>query len=150
MNSSTSSSDSATAQGWQRFARWFFGGAAGLGGFLYLLIFLIDPFDTLPFSPPLDRAPIASNARFSFPALARNAQYDSVVIGTSTARLLRPDVLNSLFSARFANLSMNSATAYEQFRLAEVFARHHPAAKTVIFGIDLVWCTPGKEIEKYT
>ncbi|MEQ1890852.1 MAG: hypothetical protein ABL951_17010, partial [Alphaproteobacteria bacterium] len=48
------------------------------------------------------------------------------------------------------NLSMNSATAYEQFRLAEVFARHHPAAKTVIFGIDLVWCTPGKEIEKYT
>jgi len=150
VNSSTSSSDRATAQAWLRFARWFFGGGIGLGIFLYLLIFIIDPFDTLPFSPPLDRVPIASNARFSFPALARKAEYDSVIIGTSTGRLLRPEVLNSLFSARFANLSMNSATAYEQFRLAEIFTRYHPDADTVIVGIDLVWCKAGETFEKYT
>ncbi len=138
------------AQSWSRFARWFFGAGAGLGAFLYLLIFMIDPFDTLLFSPPLDRAPVASNARFSFPALARSSGYDSAVIGTSTSRLLRPEMLNRLFDARFANLSMNSATAYEQFRLAGVFARHHPDAKTMILGIDLVWCKAGEEPEKYT
>lgn len=135
---------------WRRFARWFYGAGIGLGIFLYLLIFIIDPFDTLPFSPPLDRVPIASNARFSFPALARKPEYDSVVIGTSTSRLLRPEMLDRLFSARFANLSMNSATAYEQSRLLEVFARHHPAAKAVILGIDVAWCEAEETLEKYT
>ena len=150
MNSSISSSDSSGDDAWARFARWFFGGGIGLGAFLYLLIFIIDPFDTLPFSPPLDRVPIASNARFSFPALARKAEYDSVVISTSIGRLLRPEVLDKLFSARFANLSMNSATAYEQYRLLEVFSRHHSKAKMVIVGIDLVWCKAGETFEKYT
>jgi len=138
------------ARDWTRFARWFFGGGIGLGVFLYLLIFIIDPFDTLPFSPQLDRVPIASNARFSFPALARKAEFDSVVISTSVGRLLRPERLDRLFSARFANLSMNSATAYEQYRLLEVFTRHHPAAKTVIVGVDLVWCKAGENLEKFT
>jgi len=150
VNSSISSSDSAIATAWQHFARWFFGGGIGLGAFLYLLIFIIDPFDTLPFSPPLDRVPIASNARFSFPALARKEEYDSVVISTSIGRLLRPEVLDKLFSARFANLSMNSATAYEQYRLLEVFSRHHPKAKMAVVGIDLVWCKAGETFEKYT
>jgi hypothetical protein len=150
VNSSISSSELTTQQAWQHFARWFFSGGIGLGVFLYLLIFIIDPFDTLPFSPPLDRVPVASNARFSFPALARKAEYDSVVISTSIGRLLRPEVLNELFSSRFANLSMNSATAYEQYRLLEVFTRHHPDAKTVIVGVDLVWCKTGETFEKYT
>ena len=150
MNSSISSSNDASAHAWPRFSRWFFGGGIGLGVFLYLLIFIIDPFDTLPFSPPLDRVPIASNARFSFPAMARKAEYDSVVISTSIGRLLRPEVLDKLFSSRFTNLSMNSATAYEQYRLLEVFTRHHPDAKTVIVGVDLVWCKTGENFEKYT
>jgi hypothetical protein len=150
VNSSTSSSDCAAGPDWRRFARWFFGGGMGLGIFLCLLIFIIDPFDTLPFSPPLDRVPIASNARFSFPAMARKAEYDSVVIGTSTSRLLRPEMLDRLFSARFANLSMNSATAYEQSRLLEVFARHHPGAKAVILGIDVAWCEAAETLQKYT
>lgn len=65
-------------------------------------------------------------------------------------RLLRPDALNEAFGGRFANLSMNSATAYEQWRIAEVFARNHRAAKTVIAGIDIVWCEDTKTPEKYT
>ena len=150
MNSSISSSDPVRQKEWASFARYLFGGGIGFGIFLYLLIFIIDPFDTLPFSPPLERVPIASNARFSFPALARKEKFDSAVFGTSTGRLLRPELLNELFGGRFANLSMNSATAYEQFRLAEVFARRHPGAKTVIVGIDLVWCEAGGAVEKFT
>lgn len=150
MSSSISSSDGTRDQDWWRFARWFFGGGVGLGIILYLLIFIIDPFDTLPFSPPLDRVSIDSNARYSFPALARKAEYDSAVIGTSTGRLLRPGRLDPTFSARFANLSMNSATAYEQSRMLEVFTRHHPAAKTVIWGIDIVWCEAKDTLDKFT
>ena len=74
------------------------------------------------------RAPVATNARFSFPALARSAKFDSAVFGTSTSRLLRPVMLDPEFGARFANLAMNDATAYEQARiLRRVRAAHPPA-----------------------
>ncbi len=154
MNSSISNSDSNAAPGgpgeWRRFARWFFGGGLGLGGFIALWIIIVDPFDTLFFSPPLDRVPIATNARFSFPALARSNKFDSAIIGTSTGRLLRPEMLDRLFAARFVNLAMNSATAYEQYRILELFARQHPSAKTLVMGIDVVWCETGATFEKYT
>ena len=39
---------------------------------IYAFVVLVDPFDTLPLSPPADRVPVATNARFSFPALARS------------------------------------------------------------------------------
>ncbi|MCC7282510.1 MAG: hypothetical protein IT556_09020, partial [Acetobacteraceae bacterium] len=53
--------------------------------------------------------------------LARSARFDSAILGTSTSRMLRPAVLDPLFGARFANLSMNDATAWEQYRLGLVF-----------------------------
>lgn len=111
---------------------------------------LIDPFDILPLSPALDRVPISTNARYSFPALARNPHFDSALIGTSTSRELQPSVLNPLLDAHVVNLAMNAATAYEQYRLMTLFARHHPEAKYAFVGIDIVWCQNRRETEKYT
>lgn len=108
---------------------------------LYGLVVIVDPWDSLPLSPPLPRVPISSNARFSFPALARSPNFDSVVLGTSSARLLRPAELNPGFGAHFANLAMNSATAYEQSRMFDLFLQWHPAPKVVIVSIDQAWCS---------
>ena len=88
MSSSTSSSD------WRAFFRLAVGTAALVAGVIYAFVVLVDPFDTLPLSPPADRAPVSTNARFSFPALARSAKFDSAIFGTSTSRLLRPVVLD--------------------------------------------------------
>jgi hypothetical protein len=148
MSSSISSSE--IGRPWRRFFLGLLGAALGLGGALYAWIVVVDPFDTLILSPDMDRIPIALNARYSFPALARDPVFDSAVIGTSTSRLLRPARLNPLFGARFANLSMNAATAYEQFRILDLFARHHPAARWVILGADVRWCTEGPDDERYT
>ena len=148
MSSSTSSSD--TVRSWRRFLATVVLCAAGVGGLVYSWVVVVDPFDTLHLSPALARVPIATNARYSFPALARSAEFDSVVIGTSTSRLLRPETLNALFGARFANLSMNSATAFEQTRILEVFARHNPQAKIVLLGADIVWCETGTAYPRYT
>ena len=115
---------------------------------LYGFVALVDPWDTLPLSPPAPRVPISTNARFSFPALARSPRFDAVVLGTSTARLLQPALLNPEFGARFANLAMNSATAYEQTRLLEVFLRAHPQPRAVIIGLDAQWC--GENPERLT
>jgi hypothetical protein len=144
MSSSTSSSD------WRRFFGFAVGAAVLAAGIVYLFVVLVDPFDVLPLSPPADRVPVASDARYSFPALARSAKFDSAIFGTSTSRLLRPAALNPEFGARFANLAMNSATVYEQSRLLSVFARAHPYPRVVMIGLDVVWCVTGDTFQKLT
>ena len=135
---------------WRRFFLLVVGTASIGAALIYAFIALVDPFDSLPLSPTADRAPVATNARFSFPALARKPDFDSAIIGTSTSRLLRPAALDPVFGARFVNLAMNAATAYEQSRLLEVFARAHPRPLAVVVGLDLVWCTTGDRLERYT
>ncbi len=125
---------------WRRFARLCLAMGAGALLFVALFVAIADPYDTLPFSPGFERAPATTNQRFSFPAIAMNPEFDSVVIGTSTTRLLEPGKLNAVLGGRFANLSMNSGMPYEQARILDLFVRHHPSPRTVIFGIDDVWC----------
>src|SRR5271154_5411767 len=144
MSSSTSSSD------WRRFFRLAVGVGVLVAGAIYGFVVLVDPFDTLPLSPPADRVPVATNARFAFPSLARSDRFDSAIFGSSTSRLLRPVVLNAEFGAQFANLSMNAATAYEQSRLMAVFRTAHPAARVVLVGLDISYCMPGEAEVKFT
>jgi hypothetical protein len=144
MSSSTSSSN------WRRFFGLAVGTAAILAVVIFVFVALVDPFDTLPLSPPADRMPVATNARFSFPALARSDRFDSAIFGTSTSRLLRPAVLNTEFGAHFANLAMNDATIYEQSRLLSVFAQAHPVAKVVMVGLDVRNCVTGETYDKLT
>ncbi len=144
MSSSTSSSN------WRHFFRLAVGTAALVAGVIYGFVVLVDPFDTLPLSPPADRVPVATNARFSFPALARSEQFDSAIFGTSTSRLLRPTALNAEFGARFANLAMNDATVHEQSRLLSVFVQAHPAARLVLIGLDVRRCVTGETYDKLT
>ena len=135
---------------WGRFFYALLGTAlcGALAAFLFAAI--IDPYEDLPLSPLLDRAPVDTNARYAHPALARSAAFDSAMFGTSSSRLLRPAVLNPLFGAHFANLAMNAATPYEQSRLMEVFARAHHDPRVIALGIDVVWCATGANFERLT
>jgi hypothetical protein len=103
----------------------------------------VDPFDTLSLSPPLHRGLVASNQRFSYPSVARSERFDSAVFGTSTSRLLRTHLLDTALGGSFANLAMNAATPYEQTRLMQVFRSAHPAARTIVIGLDLSYCGTG-------
>ena len=112
---------------------------------LYALVVAVDPWGSLPVSLPLPRVPISGNARFSFPALARSPAFDAAIFGTSTARLLQPAQLDPLFGARFVNLAMNSATAWEQTQLLSVFLRSHPRPRAILVDMDQSWCGPDAE-----
>ena len=145
MSSSTSSSDP-----WKRFFRAIAGTAAVVAGIVYAFVVLVDPYDTLPLSPPADRPLVAGNQRFSYPSLARSNRFDSAIVGTSSSRLLRPEVLNPLFDTRFVNLAMNDATIYEQIQLFGVFSRTHPAPKVAMLGLDYRWCVTGPDYQRLT
>ena len=134
---------------WRHFTRWVVLSALGVATLVFAAVVLIDPYDSVWFSPQLARAPITANQRFSYPALARKPRFDSAVIGTSTVRLLRPDKLNQTLGGRFVNLSMNSATAHEQSLILDLFIRHHAHIRTLIVGVDIVWCQQN-EVPRFT
>lgn len=140
MSSSTSSSEPAA---WRRFFLRAIATAAAGCAALYAFVVLVDPWGVLPFHIPAERPPVSTNARYAFAGLAREARFDAAIFGTSTSRTLRPAALNEAFGARFANLAMNAATAYEQSRVFEVFLRAHPRPRAVVIGLDHVWCEPG-------
>ena len=141
MSSSISSSEPRAA--WARFLRLLLAFAAVPVAVAYAFIALVDPWGMLPLSPPLPREAVTTNQRFSYPMIARDPRFDSIVVGTSTSRLLRPAMLDEAFGARFANLAMNSGTAWEQSEMLALFTRSRAAPRVVLVGLDQEWCDSG-------
>ncbi|WP_448190752.1 hypothetical protein [Azospirillum sp. sgz301742] len=124
--------------------------ALGLVGALMLFVLLMDPYRDVPFSLPIERPLMDDNQRFLYPGVVRSGRFDSAVFGTSTGRLLQPAHLDRLLGGRFANLAMNSAMAWEQYKLADLFLRTVPAPRTVVFTLDGVWCAANADVERTT
>ena len=121
---------------WKNFVKSvLFTALAGIS-IVYIWLLLVDPYDTVWFSPAVDREPVSMNQRFSYPALARKPHFDSLMVGTSSIRLLNPARLDPLLDASFANLAMDSATPFEQSRILELFVRYHPSVRYAFFGVD--------------
>ncbi len=125
---------------WTQFTRLFLtvfcGGLAGL----YLFILLVDPYDVFGFSLPIERRIVSISQRYMYPQIVNSGRFDSLVVGTSTSRLLDPEILNRSFGTRFANLAMDSGTAWEQQQIVSLFQRRAGPPKALIVGLDLVWC----------
>jgi hypothetical protein len=135
--------------GWERHLRRF---AATLGGLIALsalLVWLANPYGNLA-SSPLRHVLMDDNQRFQYPAVIRSRRYDSLVIGTSTSRLLEPAALEGVLGGRFANLALNSGTAWEQWQLAHLFAREVPSPRTLLIGLDHVWCAQDADTARIT
>lgn len=99
----------------------------------------MDPYDRFFFKQDKPAQTIALADRYLLPSLVRKAYFDSVIIGTSTVKLLKPEQLNRQFNGRFVNLAMASATPYEQMMLLEEFLKHHPRPKYVFIALDVAW-----------
>jgi len=135
---------------WRRFLTITLAAFAACALACYAFILVLDPYMNVPFSPALPRAPVSQNQRYAYPALARSADFDSAIVGTSMVRLLNPSRLNALLDARFVNLAMNSATAYEQVQMNALFLRHHPAPRVMIYALDDSWCRAVETPDRYT
>jgi hypothetical protein len=126
---------------WPRYARMLFAALAIELGLVALLILVANPYGNLP---PLlfhEHVITDTNQRFQYPAIARSGKFDSAVVGTSTSRLLRPAALEQVFGGRFANLAMDSATPWEQYRMASFFAAEVARPRTLLVGLDHIWCS---------
>ncbi|WP_293808186.1 hypothetical protein [uncultured Bosea sp.] len=128
------------ARAWIKWSRWFVGAAAAGAGLLFAFVAILDPFGMRVHAGQAPRPIMDINQRFMYPQLVRSGRFDAAVIGTSTMRLLDPQVLSRGLDARFVNLAMNAATPWEQMQMAWLFREHVGAPKRVIWGIDTTWC----------
>jgi hypothetical protein len=135
---------------WARFSLTFltvFGGGAIA---LYAFVLLMDPYHDVPFSLPIERPLMSVNQRYMYPQVARSKRFDSFIVGTSTSRLIDPQILSAGLTSRFVNLAMDSATAWEQTQIAQYFIRKSGAPKVMIVGADYVWCTSDADTNRTT
>ena len=105
-----------------------------------LVIGLTNPYGNLPNTLFKKHIIAQRNQRFQYPAITRSGNFDSVLIGTSTSGILRPPRLNDVLGGKFANLAMDSARAWEQTQVTNLFRRHAGPDARLIIGIDIVWC----------
>ena len=70
--------------------------AACCGAILFIL--LLDPYDMVPFSLPIERPLVSGSQRFAYPQVMRSERFDSLIVGSSTARLIDPEQLNGPFA----------------------------------------------------
>jgi hypothetical protein len=135
---------------WKSLVTLFTGLFAGALAFLYLFVLLIDPYDIVPLSLPLDRRIVSINQRYMYPQIARSGRFDSLLTGTSTAQLIDPRSLNGPFVGRFANLAMDSMRAWEQMQIVDLFSRANGPPNNLIIALDSVWCERDADRERIT
>lgn len=136
--------------GWRRFVWIAVSGFAGVIVLLVAFILLMNPYGNLPSVLFSEHVISDINQRFQYPALIRSKRYDSIVIGASDSRLLHPKALERVFGGRFANLAMNAGLAYEQYRIADLFIREVEHRRTLLVGVDHVWCDADADKERVT
>jgi hypothetical protein len=134
---------------WKSYWKTFLLTGTCLSLLIYGSFYVIDPYDCYPFSIKGERGPVSSDARYFHTLLARSDRFNSAIIGASTCRNLQPHQLNPLFQSTFVNLSFNAASAYEQARMLDLFIRHHAHAKTIIWGLDMVWYKTQDEYSRF-
>jgi hypothetical protein len=138
MSLPTTSSDDAI--GWERCLWACLGALAGTALVLFALMILIDPYDSGRFGwLGIDGV----DDRVTFTAVAsraRDAQFDSAVIGNSTAQMLEPAELSRATGLRFVQLYMTGARPLEELAVLDFFMRHHPRAGALVLVADPFWC----------
>jgi hypothetical protein len=139
MSSSISSSEPAPE--WGRWLAVFLAALALGAALVFAFVIAIDPYDSgrfgfLRIEGVSDINPNTANA-----SRAHDPQFDSAILGDSTAQLLKPSELSALTGARFVQLTVPGAGPREQLAILDFFARHHARIGAVIIAVDEVWCT---------
>jgi hypothetical protein len=153
---STSSSDpkaetQTEIREWRRFIAVLLTVTAAIVLTAFAFVAIVDPYDSLAFSPPWKRYRVTTNERYAFPGMIRHGRFDSAVFGTSTIMLLKPEELDKRLGGRFANLAMSFGTAWEQAQMMKFFAGHvHAPVRTILVAMDMDWCSPVTPLARLT
>jgi hypothetical protein len=139
MTSSTSASD--PTRPWRRWLAVFGGVFFGLGALLFVLLLLIDPYDTGRF-PSFGLVGVRDRSmRTADASRGRDPHFNAAVVGNSTAQILNPYRLSELTGLRFIQLSIPQTGPREQLALMRWVLSHHASYGALVVVADMLWCS---------
>src|SRR4029079_17645509 len=100
----------------------------------------VDPYDTgklgwLGIDGVDDRDTLTATA-----SRARDSQFDSAIVGNSTAQMLDPAELSRATGLRFVQLYLTGGSPGEQLAVLDSFLRNHPRVSAIVVVADPFWC----------
>jgi len=116
-------------------------GTLGIGALLLFAVMIaVDPYDTgklglFGIDGVDDRDTHTATA-----SRARDLQFDSAVIGNSTAQMLNPADLSRATGLRFVQLYLTGASPREQRAVLDSFLRNHQRPGALVIVADPFWC----------
>jgi hypothetical protein len=138
MNSSISSSDDASA--WGRCLAACLGTLVLGAALILLVVVAVDPYDSGKFGWLGIEGVSDENPRIANASRARDPQFDSAVIGDSTAMLLDPAELSQITGARFVKLTGFGLDPREQLAMLDSFIRQHRRIGALVVVTNMSWC----------
>jgi hypothetical protein len=116
-------------------------GTLGFGALLLLaFMIVVDPYDSGKFGLLGIDGVNDRDSHTATASRARDANFDSAIIGNSTALLLDPVALSKATGLRFVQLSLVGAGPREEFAALDFFLRHHPRVGALVVVTDPSWC----------
>ena len=92
---------------------------------MVFMIGLVDPLHQ--FSYKTEETPLSyKKLRYSGPGIAKNANFDAVIIGASAAQAYNPQLIQSLTGLNTFNLAISGGTAFEQRLMLESVLQNSP------------------------
>ena len=155
MISSTSSSDPPAGDlanrgadaSWRRWIIVFCTTFFGLGGLLFTLLLLIDPYDSARF-PTLGIVGIDDhNPRMANVSRGRDPAFDGAVFGNSTGQLIDPHRIGPPTGLSFTQLTVPATGPREQLAMMGWFASHHDKLRALILVADNSWCAQSPDLQ---
>ncbi len=129
------------ARDWRRFLKLFGITLIALPAAVYLLVLVLDPFDSgrltnYPVLGVVDESPRTANV-----SRGRDPSFNSAVIGNSRGQMLDPERLSHDTGLSFVQLTIPGTGPREQLTVLHWFVRNHREIGAVVLVADPVWCT---------
>jgi hypothetical protein len=116
-------------------------GALGLGGLLlFAFMVAVDPYDSGKFGLLGIDGVNDRNTHTAVASFARDANFDSAIIGNSTALMLDPVELSRATGRHFVQLAVTGAGPAEEFAVLDFFLRNHRRVGALVVVTDPSWC----------
>jgi hypothetical protein len=116
-------------------------GTLGLGALLlFAFMIVVDPYDSGRFGLLGIEGIDDRDTHTATASRARDAHFDSAIIGNSTGQLLDPVKLSQATGRRFVQLSVTGTSPREEFMVLDFFLRHHARVGALVIVTDPYWC----------
>jgi hypothetical protein len=107
---------------------------------LFAAMIAVDPYDTGKFGWLGIDGVDDRDTHFATASRARDPQFDSAIIGNSTAQMLNPAELSRATGLRFVQLYLTGGSPREQLGALDAFLRHHQRVGALVIVADPFWC----------